>query len=330
MGAGLADPSRAKALVKCQQKLGKTGSTFAAKRQKLLLGCVAGVQKCLQVTPGKASCLVAAIDKCAKAVETIAKLEAKVTEGLEKSCGNLDLTPADLTDVAGLGFTAEESACAAAGVPALGSVADVALCLARRQTCETDRLLGVAAPRARELLGLAGVDPAVYSCAIPGADGGGQGLSDSARGKVLSKCEKGIEKAAATFVKKQLVGFTGCIGSVAKCIQQKPADATCIDKAQAKCAKLEAELEGPKGPAAKAIAAIDKACTGDFADLLDATGLGHGEVASHCEAIGVPALASSNDVAECLVLDHRCRVANLLDASVPRAFELLSLGGITP
>jgi hypothetical protein len=329
MGAGIGDPTRAKALVKCQQKLGKAGAAFAGKKQKLLLGCVAQVQKCLQVTPAKPGCISAASAKCAKSAKTIAALEAKLASDLAKGCRDLDGAPEDLTDLAGLGLGAEASACAAVGVAALDSVADVVLCLGRRLACEADRLLGAAAPRARELLGLAGVDPAVFSCAIDGADGGGQGLGDVARGKALTKCEKGVEKAAATFVKQQLVGLAACIAQVAKCVQQKPGDAACIAKAEAKCDKLEAKLAGPKGPAAKALAAIDKSCESDPADLLDAAGLGHGALATYCAALGVPALASSGDVAECLVRDHRCRVGHLLDASIPRAVELLSLGGIS-
>ena len=48
------------------------------------------------------------------------------------------------------------------------------------------------------------------------------------------------------------------------------------------------------------------------------------------KSLGVATLATAADVADCLVCDHRCRVANLLDASEPRGAELLSQGALTP
>jgi hypothetical protein len=59
-------------------------------------------------------------------------------------------------------------------------------------------------------------------------------------------------------------------------------------------------------------------------------GLGEASATGYCSAIGVPDLASVGDVGERLVRDHRCRVAGVLDASIPRAPELLSRGGIAP
>jgi hypothetical protein len=174
------------------------------------------------------------------------------------------------------------------------------------------------------------VDPSADGVCAARADGGGVGIGDAQRGKALTKCEKSIGGAAASYVKQRIATLQSCIASVAKCVQQKPGDSGCVAKARAKCVKLDALLAGPRGPAAKVHAAIAKACGGDLADVLAATGLGEGSAAGYCSALGVPALGNASDVAECVLRDHRCRVANLLDESIPRAAELLSRGGVAP
>lgn len=327
VGVGVGDARRAKAVTTCQKALGTAGTSFARKKQKILIGCVAGVQKCLQLKPGQASCVVKTGDQCARSVAKIAGIEAKLTAAVQKSCGAA-VTPDDLLGTAGLGFAAEADSCAGFGVPALESAADVALCLVRRQSCAAERLLGLEAPRARELLQLAGIAPAQLGCIATGADGGHQGIGDAARGKALIKCEAGIERAAATYVKQQAAGLSSCIDAVTKCIQQKATDARCLPKAQARCAMLGAKLGGAKGPAARTRASIAKACVGDVNDVVAVTGLGLGSSAARCSALGVPTVESIADVAECLVRDHRCRVGQLLDAAIPRAAEMLLRGGI--
>lgn len=330
MGAGVGDAARARAVLKCQTVLGRSGAAFAVKKQKLFQSCAAGLQKCLQLKPGDAKCVAQASTRCTKLLAKVPGLGAKLGADVRKACAAPKLAASDLLDVAGLGFAAEAAACGDAGVAPLGSAGDVAECLVRRHACAVERLLGLEDPRMHELLGLAGIDPAAYGCVAVGADGGGTGLGDAARGKVLTRCEKAIEMVSGAYVKQRLATLQTCIGNVAKCVQQKPGDDGCVAKAQAKCAKLGARLDGPKGPAAKAQAAIAKACAGDVAGVLAATGLGEGGSAAYCSALGVPALGSVDDVATCLLLDHRCRVAGLLDESIPRAAELLSRGGLVP
>jgi hypothetical protein len=327
-GAGLGDVKRAKAAVKCQKALGFAGTKFTLDKQKLFAGCIAGLQKCVQEKPGDQRCSTKAADRCRKAVAKIPALEAKLDAAVRKACGAPALAAADLLAVAGVGFAAEASTCAAAGVPSLETASDVALCVVRRDECTAERLISLAAPRTRELLELAGIDPADFGCLATGADGGGQGIADLARAKKATKCAAGIPKAAATYVKARVNALQSCAQQVAKCVQEKPGDARCLPRAEASCAKQAAKLVGPKGAAAKATAAIAKACAGDFADVLAAAGVGHGSAASHCSALGVSSLATIGDVAECVVRDHSCRAGQLLDAAIPRALELLELGGV--
>ena len=329
-GAGIADATRAKAVVKCQKGLGKAGSAFALKKQKLLQGCLQQVLACVQKPGG--DCLTKAGAKCQKVVGSIAKLEGKLTKVATKLCGAPALALGDLTGATGLGFTAETSTCADVQVLALTSVADVALCLGRRHECQVEELVSQEHPRARELLVLAGIDPADFPCVAAGADGGGQGVGDTARAKALIGCAKGLQKAAGAFVKARLGGLQKCLAGITECKQRKPADIACPDKVRAKCAKIVAKIgDAPKGAGDKARRAIAKACAAaDPADLGALSGLGETSAASYCAAIGVPALSDAADVAECVVRHHTCRVGQLLDGESPRARELLGIVGVAP
>ncbi len=329
-GAGLGNATRAKAAVKCQKAIGSAGTSFTLGKQKLLAGCVAGLQKCVQEKPGDAGCVAKAGVKCSKSIAKIPSLQAKLAGAVRKGCDDPVLAAADLLAVEGVGFAAEAASCAAADVPSLVTASDVALCVARRDACTADRLLGAEAPRTRELLDLAGIDPGAFGCLPSAVDGGGQGVAPLARAKLVTKCAGGLPKAAATYVKQHVTLLQSCAQKVAQCVQQKPADAKCLPKAEAACAKLAAKLDGAKGARAKAAAAIAKACTGDVADVLATVGVGQGSATSYCAALGVASLASIGDVAECVVRDHACRAGQLLDTAIPRAAELLRLGGIAP
>lgn len=327
-GAGLGNAKRGKAVVKCQKAAGTAGTSLALGKQKQLAGCVAALQKCVQEKPGDAACIAKAAAKCATSVAKIAALQAKLEAAVRKACGAPALAAADLLAVAGVGFQADAAACTAVGVASLATAADVALCVARRDACTSERLLALDAPRTRELLLLAGIDPDDFGCLASGADGGGQGVGAPARAKLVAKCAGGLPKAAATYVKLRAGALQGCAQKVAQCVQEKPGDPKCLPKAQASCAKLGAKLEGPKGAATKATAAIAKACAGDVADVVAAIGIGAGSAAAHCAALGVGSLATIGDVAECVVRDHACRTGQLLDAAIPRASEFLELGGL--
>ncbi len=331
MGGDVADAGRAKAVVKCQKTLGKAATTFALKKQQALVKCVAGVQKCLQLKAADAGCVAKAGASCSKGVAKIGGLETKLAATVQKACGDPPLGVNDLTALVGLGFDAEADTCHDFGVAQIGSAADVAFCLVHRSECAVERVLALDAPRAHELLALAGVDPSTFGCLAAGADGGGQGVGDAARGKALTKCEKAVEKAGASYVEQQVGGLLKCIEGVTKCTQQKPDDPKCAGKAQATCAKIGAKLDGPNGPAAKVRATLAKACVAsDPADVFGAMGLGEGSATAYCSELGTSGSATVADVADCLVRDHRCRVGQLLDAAVPRAAELLSHGGIAP
>lgn len=93
-------------------------------------------------------------------------------------------------------------------------------------------------------------------------------------------------------------------------MQLRPGDAPCLTKAQGKCTKARTSL--PK------------------AEAKLTAGLGFDGETSACAGRGVAGLGTVAEVAECMRRQHQCVAERLLGAAVPRARELLVLGGFDP
>ncbi len=172
------------------------------------------------------------------------------------------------------------------------------------------------------------IDAEDPDCAAP-ANGGGVGVGGAA-GKAVDKCAKAIRKAGDKITSTRLKQLGACQKAVADCVQLKPGDAACLAKATAKCTKARGGLPAAE---AKLTAAITKACsdpTVATADLLAATGLGFDGEAEACGRRGLAGVATIADVAECVRRQHVCAADRVLGAAVPRARELLVLGGFDP
>ncbi|MCC6847060.1 MAG: CSLREA domain-containing protein [Deltaproteobacteria bacterium] len=331
LGAGVATKARAKVTAKCQGVIAKGGQALVAKERKLLQGCLQRMLACIELKPDDQGCRDKAGAGCQKLSTTIAALEGKLEDKIEKACGQPPVLEADLQNAAGLGYGGERSTCTASFVTARDANG-VARCVHTRHQCQAEQLVSIENPRARELLQAAGVSIFGFGCLLsPGANGAGQGVGDPVRAKRLVKCASAIQKAAAKFASSRLGGLQKCVAAVTKCVQQKPGDAGCLAGARGKCGGVAAKIgDGPKGAGTKARAAIAKACGGLDAELLAADGLGQAALATYCGAVGVSPLTTAGDVGECLLRHHTCRVGQLLDAETPRARELLDFGGIAP
>lgn len=334
-GAGLTDlKGQAKPAAKCQQALGKAGSKLASQRVKRLQKCLTKTFACVQLKPGDAKCVAKSGVTCTKLLAGVTADRAKLTKSIGKKCGTPPLAFADLTALAGVGFGAEEAAfCSRQGVPALDSVAAVTECVRRVHECRADAIVGQQVPRARELLTAAGQNAAGAAPCLPiGADGGGIGLDDpKGAGKAVTKCQLALQKAAVKLVAQEQKLAQKCSDAVTKCLQLKPDDAKCPPKAQATCTKLLAKLTlAGTGVEAKLTAALAKSCAGpafDQSTLFASTGIGFQAHAAECAGLGVTALASTADVATCVIRLHECRAEQLLTSEIPRLHELLAIGG---
>jgi hypothetical protein len=325
---------RGKAVSKCQKTVAKAGQAYATKLQKLLQKCLKQALGCVEQKAGDPGCLEKAGKSCQKVLDTGDKLETKTRAKITKACDEPRVLAADLVNAAGLGYLAERPFCqgSPAFVSNLEDASDLGRCLTVLHECQVGQLASQENPRARELVQLTGVNVFSFRCLLnPGASGGGQGVGDAAQAKRLVKCAAGVQKAAGKFGKARLGGLQKCLASVGKCLQEKPGDAKCLAGARKKCGKIAGKIgDGPKGAATKARAVIAKACNGADADVLAAVGLGQAATSDYCTAVGVPALTTASDVAECLIRHHSCRIDQLLDLGTPRARELLDIAGVDP
>ena len=172
------------------------------------------------------------------------------------------------------------------------------------------------------------VDRADPDCTEP-ANGGGAGAGDGS-GKAVDACGKAIRKVGAKLTSDRLKRLGACEKAVADCVQLKPGDAACLTKARSTCAKARAGFPAVE---AKGTAAIVKACAEPGvaeANLLAAAGLGFAGEAAPCETRGLASVSTAADVAECVSRQHACGAARAFGAAVPRARELLILGGFDP
>jgi len=157
----------------------------------------------------------------------------------------------------------------------------------------------------------------------------GDGLNDpKGAGKNAVKCQTKIQKAAAKFVLNKAKRLQKCLQAVAKCYQEKGGAPDCITKATGKCDKEIAKIGDDETKLKNKI--IDSCDTLDIADLKDGDGLGYSAEAALCADIGVGSLDTTGDIADCIVIDHECRVERLIGTVVPRAFEYLTAVGQDP
>ena len=159
-------------------------------------------------------------------------------------------------------------------------------------------------------------------------NGAGAGVGDATAGKAVDKCAKTIRKVGAKLVSTRLKQLGACEKAVADCVQLKNGDAACLTKAQATCAKARRSLPTAE---AKLTGAIVKTCNEPAvaaANLRAAAGLGFEGDATGCEGLGGG--GTVGDVAECIRQSHQCAAERILGTAVPRARELLVLGGFDP
>jgi hypothetical protein len=321
-GNGVADPTlQGKSALRCQSALGKAGRVFALSRLKLLDGCVLSLVACEHESPSQA-CFAKANEKCSARMAKLSSMRLKLQLAILKRCAEPTLTPTTLLDEAGLGFAAEIPACAAAGVPTLGSINDVATCLTSRHECQIDQLLGNELPRARDILTLAGRDPSSDAPCLPPSGAGGAAASEA-----FSDCLGAIAKASLRLVAARMTTLQQCADSAAACLQTKPSDPDCLVRASESCTERRAKLTTPDvGAEARFSTAVVAGCDRPslaLSDLLDASGLGEREAV--CGALGVGPVDSVEAVADCLARLQACRTDQMLEGHTPRLRELLDL-----
>lgn len=293
--------------------------SFISTRLKQLDACTNGLVKCIQTKPGDAACITKATAKCATLENAAAAARAKLAAAVAAKCGTSLVTTTDFRGATGLGYETLDAECQLELGQAPADAADVAECLARRYACRAGNIYGTQAPRAGELIRVAGVGSGTSGC-LPDFEGDGAGVGDPVLGKAVHACAATITKASTAFLTKKLSSLTKCLDKVFACIQTKPGDAGCLGKANAACAKEASKIVAER---AKLGPAIDKKCGGiDFGvNLRPPQG-------ANIEALvatlpGGDTLVTLTSYQTALRLNHDCAAEELFRALVPRAEGLL-------
>ncbi len=315
--AQLADADAAKAADKCQKAVLQAGTVFTAATLKSLGACFDGVFKCVQTKPDDGRCVPKAIARCDKeSGASRAKRLAKLARSITKKCSSL----ADLLASDGLDFTSLQDACADAGTP-LVDVGSIAACVRELLECRAERMFSVAMPRAQSLASEHAIATRAGSC-LDDLGGAGNVADPKAVGKPLDKCQHVVKKAAAAFVTKKQKSLAKCTSAIFGCVQKKPGDTKCTDKARATCAKVltvavpAAEAKIQDAIAARCAAIFPQA---GAANAIDVDGL-----APACAQVGVAALTTSDDWGRCVMRQHECAIEAALSIMAPRFTELLA------
>jgi hypothetical protein len=149
-----------------------------------------------------------------------------------------------------------------------------------------------------------------------------QGLADPAAAKKAVRCQKALTTASAKLVVARAKRLDSCATRVLGCVQTKPGDAACRDKAAVPCARGLGKLGTDE---TKMRASIVKSCgTLSPTDRGSAAGLGFETQAGSC-----PGLADVNQLAGCVAARNRCDGDDLMTVEEPRAGEMLRLVGAT-
>ena len=158
-----------------------------------------------------------------------------------------------------------------------------------------------------------------------------RGVGDAKVGKAVDKCAKTIRKVGTKLASNRLKQLGACQKAVADCVQLKPGDAACLTKAQGKCAKARTALPGAE---AKLTAAIAKACGEPDGDGGESARGGRPRLRRrdgvHATGAASPGRAPSPTSPSACAGNTCARPSASLGAVVPRARELLVLGGFDP
>ena len=152
-------------------------------------------------------------------------------------------------------------------------------------------------------------------------------LLDPELAKAANKCQRAIKTAGAFFAVKSPAALARCTDAVLRCIQTKPNDPTCIPKATATCQMALKSIGATRAALTTTIVRKCGLAPLVASDLIDAEGLGYGDLAGACLSLGTN-LADSVSVADCLARQHACEAQQLFDAQQPRGGELLRRAGV--
>jgi hypothetical protein len=156
-----------------------------------------------------------------------------------------------------------------------------------------------------------------------------QGLPDADQAKEANKCQIIVERTGADVAVETLDALQDCIGPVFKCVQTKPGDAGCLDKARKGC---NDQLDAAAAESARMFDAIARKCASGVTveALLDPLGLNFEAVQAECKSEFGVEVTDTSSLGTCLALQQSCELQRMFAFDIPRAASLLEVAGVDP
>ncbi len=166
-----------------------------------------------------------------------------------------------------------------------------------------------------------------FAVALLATAAGAQGLPDADKAKAVNKCHIVIERAGVNVADGKLEALENCVGAVLKCVQTKPEDGGCLEKARKSCAD---QLDAAASEDAYLIDVVARKCGSDLTveDLLDPLGLDFGKLATECQDEHGVTITDLTSVGTCLAKQHACEIERMYAVEAPRAASLLEVAGV--
>jgi cell division septation protein DedD len=156
-----------------------------------------------------------------------------------------------------------------------------------------------------------------------------QGLPDSDQAKAANKCSILIERTGTDVATETLDALRDCVGPIVKCVQTKPGDAGCLDKARKGC---NDQLDAAAAESARMLDVVARKCASDLPveALLDPLGLNYASLQAECKNEFGVTVTDVTTLGQCLANQHACELERMFAFEMPRAASLLEVAGVDP
>lgn len=307
---------------RCQAAVVEAGAALVGRQIADLGRCAATMLACVERLPNDPTCLDAAAARCERRLAHLARGREKVARLVASRCG--DVAPEVLVGPDGLGFAGLAAVCPALGT-GRGDAGVVGTCVAGLLRCEGERLAAILAPRAGELLRVAGIPAALRDGLACLPDHGGSGRGAGADGPAVAACADRVTRAGLRLAARMLAGLATCGRAASPCLDD--AEPACVGSARAVCDRVFARLARARDAFDRLVAARCDSARVPFAALALPAGANVAALAAVCGDDGAEGPASFQAYTTCLARRQACGLATAARIAMPRAPEALALVG---